>query len=169
MRTINEYKNRFNQLLEATIGNVKPLIMEQGKTLVKLLKGKELTGFKKDSILPEGNGINFLSDDNEIIIKMRMYPKKGYISTIMMTSSSGHSKTVKALYDSLVNVGDFKDVDGKYDDLYGFKYNDEGDGLVGTDKGLGVYAIINNSTNEINKIFDTLATTYNNNRPTTQN
>jgi len=29
MKRINEYKNRFNQLLESTIGNVKPLIMEQ--------------------------------------------------------------------------------------------------------------------------------------------
>jgi|688.fasta_scaffold860071_1 hypothetical protein len=29
MRTINEYKNRFNQLLESQLGNVKPLIMEQ--------------------------------------------------------------------------------------------------------------------------------------------
>ncbi len=29
MRTINEYKKRFNQLIESTIGNVKPLIIEQ--------------------------------------------------------------------------------------------------------------------------------------------
>ncbi len=29
MTTINEYKNRFNQLMESTLGNVKPLIMEQ--------------------------------------------------------------------------------------------------------------------------------------------
>jgi hypothetical protein len=29
MKTINEYKNRFNQLLESTMGNVKPLISEQ--------------------------------------------------------------------------------------------------------------------------------------------
>ena len=38
MRTINEYKNRFNQLLESQLGNVKPLIMEQetfGVTLVE--------------------------------------------------------------------------------------------------------------------------------------
>lgn len=29
MKTINEYKNRFYNLLETTIGDVKPLIMEQ--------------------------------------------------------------------------------------------------------------------------------------------
>ena len=29
MKTINEYKNRFNQLMESTLGDVKPLIMEQ--------------------------------------------------------------------------------------------------------------------------------------------
>jgi hypothetical protein len=29
MKNINQYKNRFNQLLESTMGNVKPLIMEQ--------------------------------------------------------------------------------------------------------------------------------------------
>lgn len=29
MGTINKYKNRFDQLMESTIGNVKPLIMEQ--------------------------------------------------------------------------------------------------------------------------------------------
>jgi hypothetical protein len=35
MRIINEYKKRFNQLMESTMGNVKPLIMEQttGKTM----------------------------------------------------------------------------------------------------------------------------------------
>jgi hypothetical protein len=29
MKSINEYKNRFNQLLESTMGNVKPLISEK--------------------------------------------------------------------------------------------------------------------------------------------
>lgn len=32
MRTINDYKNRFNQLLESQLGNVKPLINEQQPT-----------------------------------------------------------------------------------------------------------------------------------------
>lgn len=32
MKTINEYKKRFNQLMESTIGDVKPLIMEQTTT-----------------------------------------------------------------------------------------------------------------------------------------
>ena len=36
MRTIREYKNRFNQLMESTMGNVKPLIVEQEKTVVEL-------------------------------------------------------------------------------------------------------------------------------------
>jgi hypothetical protein len=36
MNTIREYKNRFNQLMESTIGNVKPLIVEQEKTVVEL-------------------------------------------------------------------------------------------------------------------------------------
>lgn len=29
MKTINEYKKRFNQLMESTIGDIKPLIMEE--------------------------------------------------------------------------------------------------------------------------------------------
>jgi hypothetical protein len=32
MNTIREYKNRFNQLMESTIGNVKPLVSEQEDT-----------------------------------------------------------------------------------------------------------------------------------------
>jgi len=32
MNTIRDYKNRFNQLMESTMGNVKPLIMEQSGT-----------------------------------------------------------------------------------------------------------------------------------------
>ena len=32
MKKINEYKNRFNQLLESQLGNVKPLINEQQTT-----------------------------------------------------------------------------------------------------------------------------------------
>ena len=31
MKNLNQYKNRFNQLMESTLGNVKPLIMEQPK------------------------------------------------------------------------------------------------------------------------------------------
>lgn len=49
MKNINQYKKRFNQLLESTMGNVKPLIMEQSSTnpveiVNKLINSKQVSG-----------------------------------------------------------------------------------------------------------------------------
>ena len=68
MRTINEYKNRFYNLLESTVGNVKPLINENedpyldlyGKTVT--FKSIEMGGIVIKGIIKgvstQGNGID---------------------------------------------------------------------------------------------------------------
>ena len=43
MNTIRDYKSRFNQLMESTMGNVRPLIMEQSGT-TKTTGGTVTTG-----------------------------------------------------------------------------------------------------------------------------
>ena len=53
MNTIRDYKSRFNQLMESTMGNVKPLIMEQEKTNFtnEIMSDLENLGFTKKGIV----------------------------------------------------------------------------------------------------------------------
>lgn len=115
MNTINEYKNRFNQLLESTIGNVKTLIMEQTtedaiNTLTKQGYSEiPNSGFSpgtykfkhndlvKDStgnyVKPEnGQYISVVEIPNRVISIVTKKPYEGSISSSMSVDEKGKGK-----------------------------------------------------------------------------
>ena len=82
MKTINEYKNRFNQLMESIMGDVKPLIMEQptGDTptlkITKAVfddfgKGQNTT---KGSYVVLSDGITYKFSDGSIVYAHQCSP-----------------------------------------------------------------------------------------------
>ena len=61
MNTIREYQNRFNQLMESTMGNVKPLLMEKpkptGTTQTTSVNGKTIAKEMVDFATKQYNNI----------------------------------------------------------------------------------------------------------------
>ena len=70
MRTINEYKKRFNQLMESTIGDVKPLISEENVNKYVLSQERltsrmgEITKQQQEFLNKKYPGINLKTDGN---------------------------------------------------------------------------------------------------------
>lgn len=96
MRTINEYKNRFYNLLEATVGNVKPLINENedpysdlyGKTVTykDSQSGVELKGTITDMVMIEPNYIMIVHNRLYVTDKQSM----GYIKKVEPSSNTSN-------------------------------------------------------------------------------
>ena len=95
MRNLNEYKNRFNQLMESTIGDVKPLITEQptGDTTTifniswfeKNPNGTIETISRKPSLVngqPVGNSFTTIIGDYNLVPDKRLYGTKTWNYTL---------------------------------------------------------------------------------------
>jgi len=152
--------NRFNQLLESTMGNVKPLISEQettgttqqssGETMTadKLLQGKEFPGLTKqvddDTVYyslfkPDGRG-------RKLWLSFRVSPV-GYISTTVAAGDPSYFGTAESLYNSLNSFQSFS--------KYSSKPFDKSDPEM-------AYGVRGTKTDpqEVTQIFDALLKTY---------
>jgi hypothetical protein len=123
MKTINEYKNRFNQLMESTMGDVKPLIMEQstGETLPVVTKvyiekyGKPDSGRcfqnpKLNNSCDSGN--SFIEFNDGTILK---YPNISYSSYVENGTYEGDEiKSLKPPYYVSFNLNNKNYVMNKY-------------------------------------------------------
>lgn len=152
--------NRFKQLLESSLGNVKPLIVEQetsgttesvtGETMTsdKLLQGKEFPGLTKqvddDTVYyslfkPDGRG-------RKLWLSFRVSPI-GYISTTVGAGDPSYFGAAESLYNSLNSFQSFSQ--------YSSQPFDKSDpemayGVRGTKV----------DPQEVTQIFDTLVKTY---------
>jgi hypothetical protein len=73
MGTINEYKNRFNQLMESTMGNVKPLLNEEENTIINKVASEGLKNLTTDMMVAplDGrlDGQTIITNFNNVIYK----------------------------------------------------------------------------------------------------
>lgn len=100
MKDIQNYKKRFYNLLESTVGDVKPLISEQtkdgnwyfskAKELLDAMSGLDFTGDKENKVKEILNQVNTRDEWNELI---RSYgtPKNQNLSQWLMDDLSDHN------------------------------------------------------------------------------